>query len=399
MKDSKFELLSRGCSEILHAAELQQLLASGKRLRVKVGFDPTAPDLHFGHAVLLNKMRQFQNLGHEVIFLIGDFTGLIGDPTGKNITRKPLNHQQIRQNAETYAQQVFKILDSSATTIAFNSTWMSNFAASDFIKLTAKYTLARMLERDDFAKRYKAQSPIAMHELLYPLVQAYDSVALEADIEMGGTDQTFNLLVGRDIQREYGQKPQVVMTLPLLEGLDGVNKMSKSLDNYIAFYDSPKDMFGKLMSVSDTMMWRYFDLLSLRSNAELQQMRARVDQGLNPRDIKLNLAHELVARFHDSATAEQAQQAFIQQFSAGAVPEDITEFDCAALTDLRLGNLCVAAGLCASQSEARRLIEQRAVRIDGAVIDDLTQSLTPPFNVVVRVGKRRYARLIHEAVE
>ena len=393
MTDSNFDLLSRGCSDILHAAELKQLLASGKRLRVKVGFDPTAPDLHFGHAVLLNKMRQFQDLGHEVIFLIGDFTGLIGDPTGKNITRKPLNHQQIRQNAETYAQQVFKILDSSATTIAFNSTWMSNFSASDFIKLTAKYTLARMLERDDFAKRYKAQSPIAMHELLYPLVQAYDSVALEADIEMGGTDQTFNLLVGRDIQREYGQKPQVVMTLPLLEGLDGVNKMSKSLDNYIAFYDSPKDMFGKLMSVSDTMMWRYFDLLSLRSNAELEQMRAQVEQGLNPRDIKLELARELVQRFHDATAAGQAQQAFIQQFSAGAVPEDITEFDCAKLADLRLGNLCVAAGLCASQSEARRLIEQRAVRIDGAVVEDLAQTLKPPFNVVVRVGKRRYIRL------
>ena len=394
MSDSKFDLLSRGCSEIVQADELKQLLASGRRLRIKVGFDPTAPDLHLGHAVLLNKMRQFQDLGHEVIFLIGDFTGLIGDPTGKNITRKPLSHQEIRTNAETYAQQVFKILDRDATTIAFNSSWMSNFSPSDFIKLTAKYTLARILERDDFAQRYAKHSPIAMHELLYPLVQAYDSVALRADVEMGGTDQTFNLLVGRDIQREYGQKAQVVITLPLLEGLDGVNKMSKSLNNYIAFYDTPADMFGKLMSVSDAMMWRYFQLLSLRSNSELEQMHASVEQGANPRDIKLKLAHELVSRFHDQAAADKAERGFIEQFSSGGEPANMPEFDCNGLADLRIGSLCVAAGLCSSQSEARRLIAQKAVRLDGELITDVNQKLITPCNCVLRVGKRRYARLL-----
>ena len=394
MSNSKFDLLSRGCSEIVQADELKQLLASGRRLRIKVGFDPTAPDLHLGHAVLLNKMRQFQDLGHEVIFLIGDFTGLIGDPTGKNITRKPLSHQEIRTNAETYAQQVFKILDRDATTIAFNSSWMSNFSPSDFIKLTAKYTLARILERDDFAQRYAKHSPIAMHELLYPLVQAYDSVALRADVEMGGTDQTFNLLVGRDIQREYGQKAQVVITLPLLEGLDGVNKMSKSLNNYIAFYDAPADMFGKLMSVSDAMMWRYFQLLSLRSNSELEQMHASVEQGTNPRDIKLKLAHELVSRFHDQAAADKAERDFIEQFSSGGEPADMPEFDCNGLADLRIGSLCVAAGLCSSQSEARRLIAQKAVRLDGELITDVNQKLITPCNCVLRVGKRRYARLL-----
>ena len=394
MSDSKFDLLSRGCSEIVQADELKQLLASGRRLRVKVGFDPTAPDLHLGHAVLLNKMRQFQDLGHEVIFLIGDFTGLIGDPTGKNITRKPLSHQEIRTNAETYAQQVFKILDRDATTIAFNSSWMSNFSPGDFIKLTAKYTLARILERDDFAQRYAKHSPIAMHELLYPLVQAYDSVALRADVEMGGTDQTFNLLVGRDIQREYGQKAQVVITLPLLEGLDGVNKMSKSLNNYIAFYDAPADMFGKLMSVSDAMMWRYFQLLSLRSNSELEQMHASVEQGTNPRDIKLKLAHELVSRFHDQAAANKAERDFIEQFSSGGEPANMPEFDCNGLADLRIGSLCVAAGLCSSQSEARRLIAQKAVRLDGKLITDVNHKLITPGNCVLRVGKRRYARLL-----
>ena len=394
MSDSKFDLLSRGCSEIVQADELKQLLASGRRLRVKVGFDPTAPDLHLGHAVLLNKMRQFQDLGHEVIFLIGDFTGLIGDPTGKNITRKPLSHQEIRTNAETYAQQVFKILDRDATTIAFNSSWMSNFSPGDFIKLTAKYTLARILERDDFAQRYAKHSPIAMHELLYPLVQAYDSVALRADVEMGGTDQTFNLLVGRDIQREYGQKAQVVITLPLLEGLDGVNKMSKSLNNYIAFYDAPADMFGKLMSVSDAMMWRYFQLLSLRSNSELEQMHASVEQGTNPRDIKLKLAHELVSRFHDQAAANKAEREFIEQFSSGGEPANMPEFDCNGLADLRIGSLCVAAGLCSSQSEARRLIAQKAVRLDGKLITDVNHKLITPGNCVLRVGKRRYARLL-----
>ena len=394
MSDSKFDLLSRGCSEIVQADELKQLLASGRRLRIKVGFDPTAPDLHLGHAVLLNKMRQFQDLGHEVIFLIGDFTGLIGDPTGKNITRKPLSHQEIRTNAETYAQQVFKILDRDATTIAFNSSWMSNFSPGDFIKLTAKYTLARILERDDFAQRYAKHSPIAMHELLYPLVQAYDSVALRADVEMGGTDQTFNLLVGRDIQREYDQKAQVVITLPLLEGLDGVNKMSKSLNNYIAFYDSPADMFGKLMSVSDSMMWRYFQLLSLRSNSELEQMHASVERGTNPRDIKLKLAHELVSRFHDQAAADKAEREFIEQFSSGGEPANMPEFDCNGLADLRIGSLCVAAGLCSSQSEARRLIAQKAVRLDGELITDVNQKLITPCNCVLRVGKRRYARLL-----
>ena len=388
-----FDLLSRGCVDVINSEDLQRQLRAGKKLKVKVGFDPTAPDLHLGHAVLLNKMRQFQDLGHEVVFLIGDFTGLIGDPTGKNVTRKALSHQQIRANAQTYASQVFKILDPQTTTIAFNSTWMNNCIPSDFIKLTAKYTLARMLERDDFAKRYAEHSPIAMHELLYPLVQAYDSVQLRADVELGGTDQTFNLLVGRDIQREYQQPPQVVMTLPLLEGLDGVQKMSKSLDNYVAFYDEPQDMFGKLMSVSDKMMWRYFELLSALSNADIERLKRSVAAGQNPRDVKLQMAREQVSRFHGVEAGQAAEQAFIAQFSQGELPADMPTLRCAEQDDLRLSSLLIAAGLCASQSEARRLIQQKAVKLGDELVSDSNYTLQLPVDLVVRVGKRRYARL------
>jgi len=319
------DLISRGTEEIIKVEDLQEKLESGKTMKVKVGFDPTAPDLHLGHTVIINKMRQFQDLGHEVTFLIGDFTGLIGDPTGKNITRKPLTREAVRENAETYATQVFRILDRAKTRIRFNSEWMSELGTEGMIRLAARYTLARMLERDDFEKRYREGLPISMHELLYPLVQGYDSVMLEADVEMGGTDQKFNLLVGRHLQQHYGQTPQVIITLPLLEGLDGVQKMSKSLDNYVGITDVPDEMFGKLMSISDEMMWRYFDLLSFRSNAELVAFKQRVADGDNPRDIKFLLCEEIVGRFHDRKAADAARETFIARFRGGAMPEDIPE--------------------------------------------------------------------------
>ncbi|MBT8071330.1 MAG: tyrosine--tRNA ligase, partial [Gammaproteobacteria bacterium] len=319
------QLISRGTEEIIKVEDLQKKLESGRTLRIKVGFDPTAPDLHIGHTVIINKMRQFQDLGHEVTFLIGDFTGMIGDPTGKNVTRKPLTREQVLENAETYATQVFKILDREKTKLRFNSEWMTELGSEGMIRLAAKYTLARMLERDDFENRYRSGQPISMHELLYPLAQGYDSVVLETDVEMGGTDQKFNLLVGRHLQQHYGQEPQVIITLPLLEGLDGVQKMSKSLNNYIGITETPDDMFGKLMSISDEMMWRYFDLLSFKGNEELASLKQRVADGENPRDIKFLLCEEIVERFHDRAAAIAARETFIARFRGGAMPEDIAE--------------------------------------------------------------------------
>ncbi len=386
--------LERGAHEVLLTADLTRKLRRGTPLRVKAGFDPTAPDLHLGHTVLLNKMRQFQRFGHEVIFLIGDFTGLIGDPTGRNQTRPPLTPEEVQANARTYERQVFKILDPELTRVEFNSRWLSGLAAADFVRLAAHYTVARMLERDDFAKRYKSGQPIAIHEFLYPLAQGYDSVALRADVELGGTDQKFNLLVGRQLQTAYGQEPQVVLTVPLLEGTDGVNKMSKSLGNYIGITDSPDDMFGKVMSVSDTLMWRYYELLSFRPLPDIAALRQGVDEGRNPRDVKLELAHELVARFHGAGAAAQAQRDFLARVSDRAVPADLPPKTLAVAADgLRLPNLLKAAGLAASTSEATRKIQEGAVRIDGARVTDRALTLKPGADVVLQLGSRRFARI------
>ena len=394
MSDPTLSLLTRGCVDVIDVDDLKKRLASGKRLRIKVGFDPTAPDLHLGHAVILHKMRQFQDLGHEVIFLIGDFTGLIGDPTGKSVTRKPLTHQQVQQNARTYADQVFKILDPEKTNVQFNSTWMNAFNATEFIHLAAQTTIARMLERDDFSKRYASNQPVALHELLYPLVQAYDSVELKADIEMGGTDQTFNLLMGRTIQSAYGQPPQIVMTLPLLEGLDGVQKMSKSLGNTIALHDTPADMFGKLMSVSDTLMWRYFELLSFQSTRDIDALKTAVEQGENPRNVKIRLAQELVTRYHGEVAAREAHEAFTAQFSRREIPEDIPTFEYTNQADKRLGTLLVAAGVVTSQSEARRLIAQNGLRLNGETVNDVNHTLPASGEHLVQAGKRRWLKLV-----
>ncbi len=387
-------LLKRGTEEILLEEELVQRLQRGERLRVKAGFDPTAPDLHLGHTVLINKLRQFQELGHEVMFLIGDFTGMIGDPTGKSATRPPLTRDEIIENARTYEEQIFKILDPAKTLVMFNSSWMSAMSSAELIKLAAKHTVARMLERDDFSKRYKSGQPIAIHEFLYPLIQGYDSVAMKADVEIGGTDQKFNLLVGRQLQEAYGQRPQVVMTLPILEGLDGVQKMSKSLNNYIGINEPPEEMFGKIMSLSDELMWRYFDLLSFRPNSELEQFRRQVSEGANPRDIKFLLAEELVARFHSQQAAGKAREAFIARFRKGALPEDIPEKKLQVPADgLPVANVLRDAGLTASTSEAMRLIRQGAVRIDGERISDPKGVVSPPSTHVYQVGKRRFARV------
>ena len=387
------ELISRGTEEIIKVEDLQKKLESGKILRIKVGFDPTAPDLHLGHTVIINKMRQFQDLGHEVTFLIGDFTGLIGDPTGKNVTRKPLTTEEVQKNAETYATQVFKILDRDKTRIRFNSEWMNGLGSEGMIRLAAKYTLARMLERDDFEKRYREGLPISMHELLYPLVQGYDSVMLECDVEMGGTDQKFNLLVGRHLQQHYGQEPQVIITLPLLEGLDGVQKMSKSLDNYVGITDAPDEMFGKLMSISDEIMWRYFDLLSFRSNAELTALKQRVADGGNPRDIKFLLCEEIVERFYDKAAAGAARETFIARFRGGAMPEDIPEKTLAtAGTGIGIAAALTQCGLTASNSEAFRMLKQGGVRIDGEKVSDRNLQLQAGFNGILQVGKRKFCR-------
>jgi tyrosyl-tRNA synthetase len=386
--------LERGAHEVLTAADLRRKLARGVPLRVKAGFDPTAPDLHLGHTVLLNKMRQFQRLGHEVTFLIGDFTGLIGDPTGRNATRPPLTPEEIQANAHTYKTQVFRILDRERTRVDFNSRWLSKLTAAEIVRLSAHYTVARMLERDDFAKRYKGGQPISVHEFLYPLAQGYDSVAMRADVELGGTDQKFNLLVGRTLQEAYGQEPQVVLTTPLLEGTDGVNKMSKSLGNYIGITEDADSMFGKLMSVSDELMWRYFELLSFRPLAEIAALRRAARDGRNPRDIKFELARELVGRFHDPATAERAQRSFSARVSHKAVPDDlplrVIQVEAAGL---RVANLLKEAGLAASTSEANRKIEEGAVRIDGHKVTDRSLTFRSGADHVFQVGAKRFARL------
>lgn len=386
--------LERGTEEILVKPELIEKLKKNKPLRVKAGFDPTAPDLHFGHTVLINKMRQFQEFGHQVIFLIGDFTGMIGDPTGKSATRPPLTREQVLQNAETYKEQVFKILDPEKTEIAFNSKWMTELGSAGLIQLAAKHTVARMLERDDFNKRYKSNMPIAIHEFLYPLVQGYDSVALRADVELGGTDQTFNLLVGRELQKQYGQESQIVMTVPLLEGLDGVNKMSKSLGNYIGITDKPDDMFGKIMSVSDELMWRYYDLLSFRTLGDIQKLKDEVQQGKNPRDVKFLLAEELITRFHSAAAAVAARESFITRFQKGAIPDDLQEIAIAIDSDaIKIASLLKQAGLCSSTSDALRMVEQDAVKIDGERVEDKNLSINKGFIGVFQVGKRKFARI------
>lgn len=386
--------LLRGTDEVLLQDELDKKLASGKTLTIKAGFDPTAPDLHLGHTVLINKLRIFQEMGHHVVFLIGDFTGKIGDPTGKNVTRQPLSEEDVITNAQTYKEQVFKILDPAKTTVRFNSEWMKKLGADGMIRLAASQTVARMLERDDFKKRYQGGQPIAIHEFLYPLIQGWDSVELKADIEMGGTDQRFNLLMGRELQKEQGQTPQTVITVPLLEGLDGVQKMSKSLGNYIGITDAPNDMFGKVMSISDDLMWRYFELLSFRSEEDIKSLRARVGQGENPRDIKIELAKELITRFHDDAAAEAAYTDFTQRFQKNAIPDDMPEIT----LDLEPGQMGIAsvlkaAGLVASTSEAMRMIKQGAVKIDGDKVADSKLQCEADQTAVFQVGKRKFARV------
>ena len=392
--DEALQLIRRGAEEILVEEELRARLKEGKTLRVKAGFDPTAPDLHLGHTVLLNKLRQFQELGHECIFLIGDFTGMIGDPTGKNVTRQPLSRDEVIENARTYEQQIYKMLEPEKTLVMFNSSWMNDLDAAGMIQLAAKHTVARMLERDDFSKRYRSGQPIAIHEFLYPLVQGYDSVALKADIELGGTDQKFNLLVGRELQREYGQRPQVVLTMPILEGLDGVQKMSKSLNNYIGITDAPGDMFGKLMSISDELMWRYFELLSFRPMAEIEQYKKDIAGGANPRDIKFLLAEEIVARFHTQGEARQARESFIARFQKGAVPDDVEEKRLVSPgAAMPISLVLKEAGLSASTSEARRNIRGGGVRVDGQRVEDETLELQAGKTYLVQKGKRHFARV------
>jgi len=386
--------LRRGAEEVLLESELEGRLALERPLRIKAGFDPTAPDLHLGHTVLINKMRQFQAFGHEVIFLIGDFTGMIGDPTGKNTTRPPLTDAEVAENARTYEAQIFRILDPELTRVEFNSRWMSSMSAAELIRLAARHTVARMLERDDFSKRYAEGRPIAIHEFLYPLVQGYDSVALEADVELGGTDQKFNLLVGRQLQQAWGQPPQVVMTMPLLEGLDGVQKMSKSLGNYVGIDEPPATMFGKLMSIPDDLMWRYFELLSFRPLEEVGALRAAVAQGRNPMEVKFELAHELTARFHGEAGAAAGRRDFDQRIRAGAMPEDIeTRVVACEGGEIGLAAALTAAGLTASNSEAFREIRQRAVRVDGERVEDARTILKAGAAHVLAVGKRRIVRV------
>ena len=388
------KVIKRGCQELLLEQEMAQKLESRRPLRVKAGFDPTAPDLHLGHTVLLNKMRQFQELGHHVIFLIGDFTGMIGDPTGKNATRPPLSREQIEDNAKTYRDQVFKILDANRTEIAFNSTWFDPMHAADLIRLAAKHTVARMLERDDFGKRYRGNQPIAIHEFLYPLVQGYDSVALRADVELGGTDQKFNLLVGRELQKHYDQSPQCVLTMPLLEGLDGVNKMSKSLGNYVGINEPPEQIFGKLMSVSDELMWRYIELLSSQPLSVVERWKVQVAQGRNPMEIKIGFAKEIVARFHDEAAAEKAHADFQARFKQGEMPDDIPEFSIATTSEpLLLTQVLKRVQLTTSTSEAMRMIDQGGVRLNGEKVSDKGLVLRKGQEIVLQVGKRKFARV------
>lgn len=391
--DRSLQVIKRGCDELLIESELIERLKSGRPLRVKAGFDPTAPDLHLGHTVLINKLRHFQDLGHHILFLIGDFTGLIGDPTGKNATRPPLSREQIIENAKTYKEQVFKILDPEKTEVCFNSAWFDELGAAGMIKLAAQHTVARMLERDDFAKRYAGGLPIAIHEFLYPLCQGYDSVAMRADVELGGTDQKFNLLVGRELQKHYGQAPQCVLTMPLLEGLDGVNKMSKSLGNYIGIDETPREIFGKVMSVSDELMWRYFDLLSFRDSVEIAQLKASVASGLNPRDVKVMLGQELVARFHSRGAADEALAEFEARFRQGVLPDDMPELTLRSGEPVSLVQVLKQAGLTASTSEALRMIEQGAVRANGDKVSDKSATITVGETIVLQVGKRKFAKV------
>lgn len=388
--ESQLGLIRRGADELLVEAELIEKLKSGRPLRVKAGFDPTAPDLHLGHTVLINKLRHFQELGHHVMFLIGDFTGMIGDPTGKNATRPPLTRDQVLQNAQTYRDQVFKILDPNKTEVCFNSAWFDSLGAAGLIKVAAQHTVARMLERDDFSKRYASNQPIAIHEFLYPLCQGYDSVAMRADVELGGTDQKFNLLVGRELQKHYGQAPQCILTMPLLEGLDGVNKMSKSLGNYVGIAESPKEIFGKLMSISDELMWRYFDLLSFRSATDIDALKRGVMQGANPRDTKVLLAQEIVERFHSKRDAELALEDFQARFQRGVLPDDMPEVSCAAAP---IAQVLKQAGLVSSTSEAFRTIAGGGVRLNGEKVSDREFSLKAGSIVVLQVGKRKFARV------
>ena len=394
MQEQVLETLLRGTDEVLVEHELVKKLQEGRPLRIKAGFDPTAPDLHLGHTVLINKLKQFQDLGHEVLFLIGDFTGMIGDPTGKNVTRKPLTREQVLENAKTYQEQIFKILDPAKTQVMFNSTWMNAMSPADLIQLAAKHTVARMLERDDFNKRFKGGQPIAIHEFLYPLIQGYDSVAMKADVELGGTDQKFNLLVGRQLQEVFGQKPQVVITMPILEGLDGVQKMSKSLNNYIGIADPADDMFGKLMSISDDLMWRYFELLSFRPMTEINAWRLDCENGANPRNYKVKLAQEIIERFHDAAAAEKALENFEARFQRGAIPDEMDELTLSTEnTGYSIANLLKDAGLASSTSEAIRMINQGAVKIDGEKVTDTKLEVPVATENVFQVGKRKFARV------
>lgn len=397
------EEIERGTDEVIPKAELHARLAkaaeTGVRLRIKAGFDPTAKDLHLGHTLLLNKLRSFQEAGHEAIFLIGDFTGMIGDPTGKNETRKPLTREQVEENARTYKEQVFKILDPERTTIEFNSSWLDTLGTEGMLRLASQHTVARMMERDDFSKRFRDNQPIAIHEFLYPLLQGYDSVALKADVELGGTDQKFNLLVGRQLQQSYGQKPQCIMTVPILEGLDGVQKMSKSLGNYISLNDPPKEMFGKIMSVSDQLMWRYYDLLSFKALAEVAKLKQSMAEGANPRDVKMLLGLELVDRFHGAGAGEAARAEFVAQFSQGKLPENIPEVVVAVPTGgLPLAALLKEAGLVASNGEGNRMIDQKAVKVDQQRVEDRGAVLAPGATYLLQVGPRRYARVLLKAI-
>lgn len=394
--EEQLALIQRGADEILVEAELVAKLKRGQPLRIKAGFDPTAPDLHLGHTVLINKLRQFQDLGHQVIFLIGDFTGMIGDPSGKSVTRPPLTREQVLENAETYKSQVFKILDPAKTEVAFNSTWMDQLTPADFIRLASQYTVARMLERDDFSKRYASNQPIAIHEFLYPLVQGYDSVALKADVELGGTDQKFNLLMGRELQRAYGQEAQVILTMPLLEGLDGVKKMSKSLGNYIGIQEAPGVMYSKLVSIPDTLMWRYFELLSFRSLDEIDSFRKDVEAGANPRDIKIKLAEEIVARFHGEEAAASAHKSAGNRLKEGELPEDLPEIELSSPEDMPVASVLNKAGLVKNAAAARDLLGASSVKVDGQVVDR-TFMLALGETRVFQAGKKAFARITLKA--
>lgn len=392
--EESFKIIARGADEVLVKSELLEKFESGKPLRIKAGFDPTAPDLHLGHTVLLNKLRQFQDLGHHILFLIGDFTGLIGDPTGKNATRPPLTKKEVEENAITYTSQVFKILDKSKTEVVFNSTWLSNLGADGMLKLAATHTVARMLERDDFSKRYKAQQPISIHEFMYPLLQGFDSVELNADIELGGTDQKFNLLMGRELQKYYNKPQQCIVTLPLLEGLDGVQKMSKSLNNYIGINELPETMFAKILSISDDLMWRYIELLSLKSLDDILKWKKRVKEGENPKNIKVEFAKEIVSRFHSKIEATSAEQDF-QNRAVGGIPEDLTEYKIDVSSDgVGVAHLLKSINFVTSTSEAMRLIKAGGVKIDGEKVSDTKQTISQNIQFVIQVGKRKFGKIV-----